>query len=220
MRGGASAPSGLGWSAFWQAMIVFVLLLAGLLWTAWLTQVWPFAGPPEDTKVEPKVAPKTKQMTFAQALEDAVRKGKKGSGWQPEPWKPASADDQIIDDYVRLQKAGDGRAFELLGGEALVAEGPVLEEDFARRATNWLLREKITIIGIWRGEPASDGYSQKPVAGRYTLKLQGIHQSPLVRLHDRSGKAVGSSNTVFTSPEVIVDVRRGKIIGVRTTSAR
>jgi hypothetical protein len=131
----------------------------------------------------------------------------------PEPWKVRSAEDQVVDDFVKLHQAGDPRALQLLGPAPEFGDEVVKEDEAERRETDHFLRSSLEFVDIWRGEPDGQG-GQKPVPGRYTLVAKGGVFAPGLQVDYGNGKASPRQRTMH-NPDLIVEVRDGKVRGVR-----
>jgi hypothetical protein len=133
--------------------------------------------------------------------------------WQPEPWQPVTAEDGLIDRFVRLRKAGDPAALALL--RPLPAEDqPIDDADFDARATDHFLRsDKLEIIDIWKGDPGSDG-KPRPSPGRYILVTRGTVATPLIRVRNATG-GDSPSQLNMVNPDLVVEVKDGVIRGLR-----
>ncbi len=134
--------------------------------------------------------------------------------WKPEPWEPATADDGVIDRFFTLQKAGDKKALELLGPAPVFDDEPVSEKTAAARQTDFCLRSDLQFRDIWRGEPDGNG-GQRQSARRYTIVTKGNVSSPPLNIRTSRGIQMQVQEHL-SSPDVVVEVRDGKIYGLRT----
>lgn len=207
-RAPAHAPAAGG--ASWIGLVALVLvagLVGALLFAG--DEATPGRGTaPEEPAREVKGDPWKKVLA-----ELAARGDKK---WEPEPWAPASEADRLVDRFVALKKAADAAAHDLLGGKAL-AEGEVIgEADLEPRATDTFLRQPLTLTAIYRGEP--DG--QRATPDRYTLTGVGPVRTPIFRVRWANGDEGPSSSFITKDFELVVEVRGGKIHGVRSNPGR
>jgi hypothetical protein len=197
------------------------------------------AAPP---KSGPPVGP-GKQVTtdpWKKALEDLAARGNRR--WEPEPWVPVGEADHLVDWFVALKqadsralmlgepvfgvdwfaalkKAVDAAAEDVLGGRPLT-EGEVINEaELEARATDTFLRQRFTLTAIYRGEPDGQG-GQRNTANRYTLAGVGPVRSPIIRIRWAHGDEGPSSSFITKELELVVEVRGGKIHGVRSHPGR
>jgi hypothetical protein len=132
----------------------------------------------------------------------------------PEPWKVRSAEDRVIDEFVRRHRDGDPKAVDLLGTAPVFGDEMVSEAEAERRETDHFLRSSLEIVDIWRGEPTGQG-PQKPVPGLYTLVARGGVFAPALQVDYGDGKPSPRQRTMH-NPDLIVEVRDGKVRGVRS----
>jgi hypothetical protein len=144
---------------------------------------------------------------------DAAKAKTERTRWKPERWEPLSADDNIIDRFFTHRKAGDKAALEFLGPAPDFDEEPVTEETAAARQTDFFLRSPLEFRDIWRGEPDGRG-GQRPSAHRYTLVTRGNVSSPPLNIRTDGGIRTRVQEHT-SSPDLVVEVRDGKIYGLR-----
>jgi hypothetical protein len=197
------------------ALVLLVALVGGLLLIR--DEGAPVkSGPPAPDG--PKADLKGKR--WDEVLEDLAARGQLGNKkWEPEPWVPSSEADKLIDRFVALKKVGDPGADALLGGKALTEEQVIDEADVERLSTDTYLRQPLKALAIHRGEPDGRG-GQKAAANRYTLACQGPIQTPPFRVRDARGEALLTRDLITGPGELVVEVRGGKIHGVRSTTGR
>jgi hypothetical protein len=149
----------------------------------------------------------TERPTGSRASADAPGR------WVPPEWAPASAEDRLIDAFVRGRRAGDRKALGLLGSPPVPAGPAVSEAEAEVLQADSFLRADLKIVEVWPGEPDGTG-RQKPAPGLYTLVTKGANVSPplAVRVGD---KVVPPSQRFMTNPDLVVEVRGGKIYAVR-----
>lgn len=206
------APGALGALPLWGAGLLVLLTLFVVFWALRQPEPPHGIGSPSDRTAK---ADPNKGKTWEMVLMEMADKGRLNQEWRPEPWEPSSAADKVIDRFVTLKKAGDRTANDLLAGKAL-AEGEVIAEaDVEPRATDTFLRQPFTITAIYRGEPDGKG-GQKAAANRYTIAGTG----PVTTPHYRVRGAGPSSSFITKDLELVVEVRDGKIHGVRSTAGR
>jgi hypothetical protein len=140
-------------------------------------------------------------------------------------WEPTSAEDRVIDAFVRLRKTNPAAARKLLGRK----EAPEMKdrvwapEEVAVLTGELFLRaDELRIIAIWGGEPATEADDtglnpQVPRAGRYTLITRGGATTPPYRL-TTAKPDTSPIQGVMLNPDLIVDVRDGKVFAVRASS--
>jgi hypothetical protein len=146
----------------------------------------------------------------------------KDQSWRPSAWEPVSAEDRVIDAFMRLHNTDSPDARALLGhaGKAAEMKDRVLTADEERTLTaeHFLRSDALRVIDVWRGEPDESG-AQVARPGRYTLITHGTGSTPPYRL-TTSKPGTSPVQQHLNNPDLIVDVRDGKIVGVRADCHR
>jgi hypothetical protein len=139
-------------------------------------------------------------------------------GGRPPGWTPVTAADRVIDSFARKVNAKDREALGLLGPEPVFDEEPVSDEEAEARQTAYCLRRpELRVVGIRRGEPGVKRKKGDPPRDIYTLatKLQG--STPPLRIRDEKGNVGSPSRLFVVDLDLVVEVKDGKIHGIRTT---
>jgi hypothetical protein len=183
----AASPEGSA-AGRWLVLLGLVLLGAGIVIGAyfWQASALPGAAPP------------------------AKAKRKKPS----EVWKAHTAEEQIVDRFVRLREANDKAALDLLGPPPVFDGQPLSEEESEVRATDHFLRSDLRITGIRRGEPDVMGV-QQATPNRFTLITQGNVSSPPMRVRTEKG-VEPPGQILMNNPDLVIEVRAGRIHGLRS----
>ncbi len=127
----------------------------------------------------------------------------------PPPVRAEVTDEQrLCDRFAQLHNAGDPAAAALLGRVPAVPEEPVSAAEVHRLQADWFLREPIEILRVEPERPAQD--TQAP---RFVLVTKGNVAAPAVQ--ERTPSGVERSQRTMTNPDLVVEVRDGKIYGVR-----
>jgi len=109
--------------------------------------------------------------------------------------------------FARLKQAHDPGAGDLLGPARSAPPEPITPEEAERiDADTFLRRDDLQILSVRPATSAGD-------AGRFILVTKGSATGEL--LHVRSGDKVDDFRRVTYSPDIVVEVRDGKIVGVR-----
>jgi hypothetical protein len=132
---------------------------------------------------------------------------------ESKPWEPLSEEDRLIDRFVTLHKAGDKAALDLLGPAPVFDDEPVSEKTAESRQTDFYLRSDLQFRDIRRGEPDGNG-GRRAVPGRYTIVTKGSVSSPKLNIRTERG-IEREAQEHLTSPDLVVEVREGKIYGLR-----
>jgi hypothetical protein len=127
--------------------------------------------------------------------------------WVPPRWEALSAADRVIDAFVSARRNGGEQALELLGPAPVFPEQGVSEAEAERLQTESFLRADLKFVDVWRGEP--------DVPGRYTLATRGNVSAPPLRIQTAKG-VDPPSQRFMTNPDLVVEVRGGKVYGVRS----
>jgi hypothetical protein len=110
--------------------------------------------------------------------------------------------EQLCREFKELKNANDPKANDLLGRVPEVPKQPVSQPEFEALQTDFFLRCKCQIKAV------------RPVEGKnhlFTLKIQETVSAPRIQI-----QGGGSEARSITDPTLIVEVRNGKIFGVRT----
>jgi hypothetical protein len=110
----------------------------------------------------------------------------------------------LCDRFARLHNAGDPAAAALLGRVPAVPGAPVTSEEVNRLQADYFLREPVDIrqVGPERGS-----------RGRFVFVTKGNVAAPT--LPERTPTGVERNQRTMSNPDVVVEVRDGKIYGVR-----
>src|SRR5262249_2686287 len=160
-----------------------------------------FARPEPDRPEKKRARASEPPLDGWEMLAKLSKEGKLGSrtSWRPEPWEPKSDDDRVVDRFFR------DRDVAVLGGSPLKEDEVLPESGSDARAADPVLREKLRLVTVWRGEPDAEG-GQKAVEGRYTIVCKGVAQTPVVRTKNARGQTAPTREAV-NNPELVVDVR-------------
>jgi hypothetical protein len=132
-------------------------------------------------------------------------------------WKPVTAADRVIDGFARKANAKDREAVGLLGPEAVFDGKPISEQEAdARQADYYLRRPELRVITIRSGEPGKKRKKGDPPRDVYTLvtKVQG--STPPLTVRNAKGVVESPSRLFIIDPDIVVEVKDGKIHGVRS----
>jgi hypothetical protein len=122
-----------------------------------------------------------------------------------------TADEMLCDRFARLHNAGDPAAASLLGRVPVVPDGPLSSEEVNRWQADWFLREPVEILRVGperrsQGKPAG-------LTGRFVFVTKGNVAAPT--LQERTPSGVERSQRTMSNPDLMVEVRDGKVYGVR-----
>ncbi len=141
---------------------------------------------------------------------------KKLAGKEPrKEWVPQSQDDHLIDAFARLRNTDSPDAWALLGlGKTVMLPDRPLREDEERVLTAELLlrSDGLRIFDVRPGEPDGNG-GQVQQPGRYTFITRGSASTPLYQV--LRGKKVTNAQRLVTAPDVVVELRDGKLHALR-----
>jgi hypothetical protein len=140
----------------------------------------------------------------------------RGDGGPFPGWKPVAKADRVIDSFGQKANAKDRTALDLLGPEPVFDERPVSEaEADARQADFYLRRPDLRVVTIRRGEPGKKRKKGDPPRDIYTLvtKVQG--STPPLTVRNNKGVVESPSRLFIINPDIVVEVKDGKIHGVR-----
>jgi hypothetical protein len=124
------------------------------------------------------------------------------------PAPAPTSDQQLCDEFVRLKNDGDARANDLLGPAPVVPTEPVGEAEADRLDAEIILRRPFRVREA-RPLPTPSGKSR-----RFVLWLNGGVASETYPVRTADGK-LETGQRFLNNPDVIVEVRDGKIRGVK-----
>jgi hypothetical protein len=120
----------------------------------------------------------------------------------------------LLQDFALRLKSDPEAARRMLGPAAVFDLEPVSEDEAERRATDFFLRsEGLKVIDVVEGVPVEGGQKAEP--GKYTLVTRGYASTPKQRVVTKRG-VEGPAPWHLSNPLVVVEVRDGKIVGLRT----
>jgi hypothetical protein len=136
-------------------------------------------------------------------------------GWNAPPGKEAppvrvvSDDERLCGQFMKLKNAADAKADDLLGRVPGVTEEALPEDEVQRLQTDFFLRENIQVLSV-----TAEGNRRANVpAGCFVLATRGNVAAPI--LNQKTANGVERSQRTMANPDLIVQVRDGKIYGVR-----
>ncbi len=110
----------------------------------------------------------------------------------------------LCDRFARLHNTGDPAASALLGRVPAVPDAPVSSEEINRLQADYFLREPLEILQV---DP------ERGSRGRFVFVTRGNVAAPT--LSERTPTGVERSQRTMSNPDIVVEVRDGKIYGVR-----
>jgi hypothetical protein len=125
-----------------------------------------------------------------------------------EPSQAVTDEEVLCDRFAHLHNAGDPAAEALLGRVPVVPDAPATSEEASRLQADFFLRAPIEILQVApeRGRPVSP-------TGRFVFVTKGNVAAPT--LQERTSTGVERSQRTMSNPDLVVEVRDGKIYGVR-----
>lgn len=117
-------------------------------------------------------------------------------------------EEKVCREFIRLKNAKDPAANDLLGPAAVIPDEPVSPEEAQRLQTEAFLRGDYEITDVW-SRPATAGSPTTPII----LVTKGAFEG--VRLKIKTPSGVDVVTRSMAHPDLIVEVRDGKIHGVR-----
>ena len=125
-----------------------------------------------------------------------------------------SAQDRIIDRFMRLRNAGDPAANLLLGPESAFPDHPVSEDEAERLQADHFLRQGLRITTIRRQEPfGMSGPPSLPSDQHYLLVTEGNVAAPTLTV--QTARGLERSQRTMSNPDVEVVVREGRMVALR-----
>lgn len=125
------------------------------------------------------------------------------------------AAEEILTQFARLHATDREAALRLLGPEMVFGPEPVSEAKAETYYADHLLRSpRLEVVKVLPGEP--DGKVQKTSRGKFTLVTRSpIVRTPTLRVLRANGEVWGQDQQIM-SPDIVVEVRDGKIVALRT----
>jgi hypothetical protein len=118
-------------------------------------------------------------------------------------------EEKVCREFIRLKNAKDSAANELLGPAPMVSDEPVSPEEAQRLLTDCFLRGDYEITDLWSPN-ATAGSASPPVI----LVTKG--DPKVMRLRIRTPTGVDVVDRSILNPDLMVEVRDGKIYGIRS----
>src|SRR5262249_51984305 len=110
----------------------------------------------------------------------------------------------VCQDFLQLKNAGSPLADSLLGRQPVVPNAPVTEDEASRLQVDFFLREPIQVLAV---QPADKSH---PTIFRFVTR--GNVAAPTIPI--LTARGVDRSQRTMTNPDLIVEVRDGKIYGL------
>jgi hypothetical protein len=110
---------------------------------------------------------------------------------------------RICKEFRQLKNAGDPAAEALLGRVPAVPDAPVSEEEANRLQTDFFLRQPLEVLSVSSHQHGSD---------HFVLVTKGNVAAPTLPIQTRTG--VETSQRTMSNPDLLVQVRDGKIYGL------
>jgi hypothetical protein len=124
-------------------------------------------------------------------------------------WEVVTADDRVCDSFMQKRDAGDPGADDLLAAAPGIPGGAVTESEAEAIQTDCFLRDSnLQVVEIRKTQ----------VPNRYCFVTKGNVAAP--RLEVRRNNDTSSEQRTMTNPDLFLEVRDGKICGVRATLHR
>ena len=139
----------------------------------------------------------------------------------PKPRQGDSPDPDraVIDGYLEALRGG-ADVSPFLGPPAVFDDTPVSEEEAEEKYADYCLRHrKVKVAAVRAGEIGPTG-KKTTSPHRFTLVVKGEVTTPRLRVRNRAGEIDPPLPLFITNPDVIVEVKAGKIHGVRTELSR
>ncbi|MFQ3593516.1 MAG: hypothetical protein SNJ82_10080 [Gemmataceae bacterium] len=125
------------------------------------------------------------------------------------------AEEALVQQFVHLLRDNRTAALKLLGPAAEIDLEPVSEAEAEARACDYFLRlDNLKVVEILPGTPDGIG-KQQPLPHFWTLVTRANGSTPPQRIRTRDGVSPPRSMTL-TNPDLVIQVRQGKLIPVRT----
>ena len=115
---------------------------------------------------------------------------------------PLTPDERLCNQFLERKNAGDPAAADLLGPAPVVPATPISPEEADRLQTEFFLRQDLQVVGVGR-----DKAHGKPV-----LYTKGNVSAPTLNV--RTGAGVETAQRTMANPDLVVEVRDGRIYGV------
>ena len=124
-------------------------------------------------------------------------------------WESTTAADGVCESFMQKRNADEPGADDLLGPAPAVPTTAVSESEADHIQTDFFLRDPdLRIVAI----------RPTPVPNQYRFVTKSSVKSP--RLEVRHGNDTSSEQRMMNKPDLYVEVRDGKIFGVRATVQR
>jgi hypothetical protein len=121
-------------------------------------------------------------------------------------------DELLCEQFMKLKNAGDPKAADLLGRVPVATDAPLAKADMDRLQTDFFLRDTIQVLSVTAEVNLSGRRAGLP-PGCLVLVTHGNVAAPT--LTEQTAQGTERSQRTMSNPDLIVEVRDGKIYGVR-----
>jgi hypothetical protein len=116
----------------------------------------------------------------------------------------------VCEQFMKLKNARDGAAADLLGATPVVPDRELTKDEADRLQTDLFLRQDVRVVEVRRDRRAQ---KEDPTKFPYfVLVTQGQVSGPKMTI--ATSKGPESGQRFMSNPDLIVEVRDGKIYGV------
>jgi hypothetical protein len=132
---------------------------------------------------------------------------------KPPPWMPRTAEDQLVDRFMRLKNAKDPEAEAMLGPAAVVPERPLRKAEAEALQAQVFLRDDLHVEEVLRYSDLAAHQGEQGAATSYVLVTKGNVSAPRLSIwkDDKETEAESSQRTM-SNPDIHVRVENGRIV--------
>jgi hypothetical protein len=132
-------------------------------------------------------------------------------------WEPTTKEDRLVDAF-RKARNEDAKSTLHLAPHPVFDDKPVSEAEWEALQASYILHRVRQVVAIRKGEPGKSA-DWLDTRGRYTLTTRVGVATPKVAV--KVGDRVEAPSTLLiTDPDIVVEVRWGKIHALRAESRR
>ena len=145
---------------------------------------------------------RTPPMRVANNVKVGLGDEQAANRWADWTHAPATPEQRLCVQFLKFKNANDPAADGLLGPTPAVPAAPVTREEAERLQTDFFLRQDFRVVGTGRDGPT----------GALVLYTKGNMSVPTLGV--KTGDGVEAAQRTMTNPDLLIEVRDGRIHGV------
>lgn len=148
---------------------------------------------------------------YTRPVEEPPSPGERSSKTVRISWNASTDEDRLVEAFQKARNK-DGKSTLNLAPDPVFDDKPVSEAEAEALQSHYILHRVKRVVAIRAGEPGK-GTKWLPTPHRYTLTTKVGVATPKVAV--QVGDRIEAPNLIITNPDIIVEVRNGKIHALR-----